>query len=398
MKTNVLRKIDYYLGPVVCRFLLAIRMLAHPHAGPENGPRVKQCSNILIIKFFGMGTILLFSPALRELKRIYPQAKISIATLSSNRELCGMLHAIDSVVCLDISSPARFLKSFYLLLKEVREKRFDIVIDLEFLTNFSALVSLLTTLLSRPQLAVGFNAPFKWRNDIYHLNVAFDHSRHITKIFAKLVSSLTGEKFEPGFQPERAALLAQADTRYAQELLSAHNELERAGLVVCVNINAGELNFNRRWPKEYFAAVSEKLLSRHNAAIILIGGAQDRAYVEEFRKMLPVSPLIVDIAGATTLKQLIGVFMRSSLLLTNDSGPLHLAEVLGLPTVSFFGPETPYLYGPIDGGHYVFYEDSYCSPCLNIYNSKLSHCKNNVCLKAIQPEAVLRVLEQQYLR
>ncbi|HTY45562.1 MAG TPA: glycosyltransferase family 9 protein [Patescibacteria group bacterium] len=397
MKTNVLRKIDYYLGPVVCKCLLAARMLLGRNPSQENGPYVRQCSNILIIKFFGMGTILFFSPALRELKRAWPQAKISIATLSSNRELCAMLHAIDSVLCLDISGPGRFLKSFYVLLRRIRKERFDIVIDLEFLTNFSALVSLLTTLLSRPTVTVGFNAPFKWRNDIYHLNVAFDHSRHITKIFAKLVSSLTGEKFEPGFEPERQALLAQADTRYAQELLRTHYELEKADLVVCVNINAGELNFNRRWPKEYFSVVIEKLLTHYRAAVILIGGAQDRAYVEELKKMLPASPLLVNIAGATTLKQLIGVFMRSSLLLTNDSGPLHLAEVMGLPTVSFFGPETPYLYGPVDGGHYVFYEDLYCSPCLNIYNSKLSHCKNNVCLKAIQPEAVLRVLEQQYL-
>ena len=69
---------------------------------------------------------------------------------------------------------------------------------------------------------------------------------------------------------------------------------------------------------------------------------------------------------------------------------------LGIPTISFFGPETPSLYGPVSGEYYVFYKNIYCSPCLNIYNTKNSDCKNNECLKLIKPGEVLELIKSKW--
>jgi len=71
---------------------------------------------------------------------------------------------------------------------------------------------------------------------------------------------------------------------------------------------------------------------------------------------------------------------------------------LGLPTISFFGPETPYLYGPQDCCHHIFYSDIFCSPCINIFNSKSSDCQENICLKKITPASVLKVIEEKYIK
>lgn len=397
MKINVIRKLDYYLGPVFCNILLFLRFLFGPTVSQNHIRLIKEPKNILIIKFFGMGTILLASPALRELKKKYKSAKITIFTLPSNRELCKMLPSIDRVICLDIGRASDFLRSFARAIFDIRKRDFDVVIDLEFLTNFSALVTLLVTLFDRTKIIVGFSSPLKWRNSVHNINVSFDHSRHITKIFAKMVRGLTEQAFQASFELEKAALLKKMDTGYIKRLMRANNNLARCNFYICVNINAGELSLHRRWPKEYFAKIVNELIKRPNVAILLIGSGADVEYVSEFKSSLPQHLRIIDVCGKTNIKELIGLFSRCNLLITNDGGPLHLAEVAGLATISFFGPETPYLYAPLDKKHYVFYEDLYCSPCLNIYNSKMSSCKNNICLKSIKPEGVLKIIEDNYL-
>jgi ADP-heptose:LPS heptosyltransferase len=85
----------------------------------------------------------------------------------------------------------------------------------------------------------------------------------------------------------------------------------------------------------------------------------------------------------------------STACISNDSGPLHIAAALGIPTVSFFGPESPLLYGPRGNGHTVFYAGIYCSPCLNVYNAKQAMCSgDNTCMQAITPEQVISALLQ----
>ncbi len=182
-----------------------------------------------------------------------------------------------------------------------------------------------------------------------------------------------------------------------QKVVAENSGLRQCNFFVAVNINAGELSLHRRWPREYFALVVKALIQRDETAVFLIGDKADTEYVAEFKKMLPESSRLVSLCGKTDLEGLIGLFRSCTLLVTNDSGPLHVAETVGLDTVSFFGPETPLLYGPIYGKHHVFYEDIYCSPCLNVYNSKMSRCNNNLCLKTIKPQDVINLIEDQYL-
>lgn len=397
MKIDTMRKLDYYLGPVLCFFLLFIRSIFRTTVSLNDAPITKDPKNILVIKFFGMGSILLASPAMRELKKKYKSAKITMFTLVSNFELCNVLDSIDSVICMDINDSLGFLKSFSRAILDIRKKNFEIIINLEFLANFSILVILLVTLFGKPKIKVGFSSPFGWRNSVHDINVCFDYSKHIMKVFIQTVSSLTGEVFEPSLGPEKVSLLKKRDREYIGKLLRENNGLVHCSFFICVNISAGELNLQRRWPKEYFIEVVNGLIQRSDVAIFLIGTKADVEYVSEFKKLLVPSSRIIDICGKTNLKELIGLFSESNLLITNDGGSLHFAAVTGLPTISFFGPETPHLYGPLNGKHHVFYEDLYCSPCLTIYNAKMHCCKNNICLKSIKPEKVLKVIEDSYL-
>ena len=177
-----------------------------------------------------------------------------------------------------------------------------------------------------------------------------------------------------------------------KELLDENSE---ANNIVCVNINAGKICYLRRWPQENYAELILGLHDRFGTKTVLIGGKEDVSYVEDFIAKIPKKNDIFNLCGKLSIKELVGLFTKSRLLITNDSGPLHIASIVGLPTISFFGPETPYLYGPLGSEHHVFYEDIFCSPCINIYNAKASSCDNNICLKSIRPEIVMKTIEEK---
>jgi ADP-heptose:LPS heptosyltransferase len=91
-----------------------------------------------------------------------------------------------------------------------------------------------------------------------------------------------------------------------------------------------------------------------------------------------------------SVRELLTLFYRASLLVTNDGGPGHFASLTPIPSIVFFGPETPVLYGSLAKNAHCFYSSLPCSPCLTAYNHRTSPCDgDNQCLKRIPPEQVL---------
>ena len=101
-----------------------------------------------------------------------------------------------------------------------------------------------------------------------------------------------------------------------------------------------------------------------------------KSYIQEIKK-----DMVINLAGKTNLGHVLILFEIGDLFITSDSGPLHIAELTRIKTISFFGPETPTLYGPSRGNHFVFYRGLYCSPCLNVYNVKTAMYGNKRCFE-----------------
>jgi ADP-heptose:LPS heptosyltransferase len=185
--------------------------------------------------------------------------------------------------------------------------------------------------------------------------------------------------------------------RVPLERILADRKVSRTDPLVCININASPLDYKRRWPLAHYAALIERILSEcRGFRIVLIGSRDEAPYVAELMRALPPSRHLVNLCGVIGLEQLVQLLQRSQLFIGNDSGPLHLAAAAGIATVSFFGPETPALYGPEGGAHTVLYKGIACSPCLNVFTSKdNSSCRNNVCMKSISvDEAWIAVRER----
>ncbi|MFN0158206.1 MAG: glycosyltransferase family 9 protein, partial [Bacteroidota bacterium] len=126
-----------------------------------------------------------------------------------------------------------------------------------------------------------------------------------------------------------------------------------------------------------------------------IGSRDEHEYVQRHLDSKPdLQKHVTNCAGVLSIGELAALFEQSSLLLTNDSGPMHIAASLGTPVVALFGPESPQFYGPRTNARMI-YKALNCSPCLNMYNAKLFHCPYNArCMSEISTAEVMHAIDE----
>src|SRR5574337_895979 len=117
----------------------------------------------------------------------------------------------------------------------------------------------------------------------------------------------------------------------------------------------------KRWPAERFAAAADLLADRLGTVALLFGSSREAALTRAIRSRM--RGVAIDFGGRTTLTELASLLSRCALLLTNDTGAMHLASALGIPCVALFGPTDPYRTGPLGSGHQVLHDPPACSPC-----------------------------------
>ncbi|MBN1913401.1 MAG: glycosyltransferase family 9 protein [Candidatus Omnitrophica bacterium] len=388
MKLGFIRKIDRYIGPVVCFFLCScekLRSLLKTAAQEETGARIEK---ILVIKFWGFGSIVLSFDAFQLIRQRFPEARIYVLTLKQNRQIYEMCNLFDEIIEIEIRSFFTLISDTAKTIARLRKVSFDAALDFEFTSRYSALL----TFFSGAKRRLGFNYKGIFRGGCFTKELSFKENIKIKESFLDLAGLIAPRKKDAVF-PCRLTL----DKKHSDHVdsLFIKEGLDEAYPVIGVNINASELSFLRRWPKEYFRDLINGLVRRYHAHIILIGDKSDEEYVRGFAKGF--SPENVhNFAGKTSLLDLACLMRRFNLFISNDSGPLHLAAYLGVPTVSFFGPETPLMYGPEGVKHIVFYENLSCSPCIRVSNYKHFRCnKGQLCLRKIYPRIVIDEIERK---
>jgi ADP-heptose:LPS heptosyltransferase len=348
------------------------------------------------MKYFGMGSIIMSSPMLRVLKARYKDAKIVFLTFKANEEIIKMFALADEVITLRTDNIPLFILDLFKALFAFMRERIDIAIDLEFFAKFSTIM----TYLSGAPVRVGFYLRQMWRGNLLTHPVYYNPYHHIREVFAALAQSVDAPVDDLHIPPP---CIKKEDEDFVEDLLLKEN-IRVDDKIICVNVNVSELCEERRWPSENFARIIDELYSMDSGKIIFIGSEKDKFHTNNVISLLKTQGQVVDLAGALSMSQLAALFKRTHLFITCDSGPLHLAFSLGVPTISFFGPETPVLYGPIGPEHSVFYKNLYCSPCLNVYNVKTAmygekRCfeGENRCMQNIGPEEVLKVIREKFI-
>ncbi|MCK6445798.1 MAG: glycosyltransferase family 9 protein [Planctomycetes bacterium] len=374
-----LQRADQTLGAVACVALQPWRLARKLFARPREAERV------LVIKFWGIGSLQLLTPAIASLRTRHPGAEIVFLTLAQNRATADALGVFDRVLSLDVARAGWLTLAQRIggLLRRLRRERFDEVYDFEFFTRFSALVSLAT---GAPR-SHGFAAPNVWRGG-FHTDVApFNRYWHVARNFRVLAGGENGRNVTANdLAPHR---YDARDVERVDALLEAHG-IPREDAFAVLNPNAGELSLERRWPRENFTLLADRLAREEGVAVVFIGSAAERNHTE-FARGAAASSRVLNLAGELSTQELVALLARAAVVVTNDSGPMHLAAAVGAPTLGLFGPETPVMYGPIGLRARALYRPPPCSPCINVHHNKLSSCiyGHPQCLVAISVDEVL---------
>lgn len=390
-------RIDRWVGTAICAVLLLLKKVV---PGREQPPTA-EVRTILLLKMWGMGSIVLASPLLRRLREQHPDARIDFVTLQENAAILDLYPEIDNKLTMDLSRGiVVFLFETLRAIWRIRRERYDLLLDLEFFTRFSAIFSFLVL----PRRSHGFSAKGKWRGQLHDVEVPFNAYNHVSLNFLDL---LRGDPMNPvdAAIVEGAAALPpirapEGAWERCQELLSADPAWREGAPIVVVNPNAGDMALERRWPREQVAELLAKLCERRSVNVVVTGSVAEREYVGSVVDASGAAARIIDLSGQIGIHQLVALLERASVCVTNDSGPLHIASAVGTSTVALFGPETPTLYGPLRSRegqrHALHYLRLACSPCMFVHDNKVLSCwfAQARCMTGITPAAVLASLEE----
>jgi ADP-heptose:LPS heptosyltransferase len=298
-------------------------------------------------------------------------AELVLLTLAPNRAAVEALGVFDRVLSLDVEGAGwgRVFARILALTAKLRRERFDEVYDFEFFTRFSSLVALATGSLSTH----GFAHSTIWRGGFHHRCVPFNRYWHVARNFRVLAGGEDGAPVKPeDLAPLRFGV---DDERRVAALLTEHGLASEAGYCV-LNPNAGSLSLERRWPPPSFAELATRLSRHDGLAVVLIGSGGETSYTEQVRALAQAAPNapIVNLAGLLSPTELAALLARALGVVSNDSGPMHLAAALGAPTLGLFGPETPVMYAPLGREVRALYRPTPCSPCINVHDNKVASC------------------------
>jgi len=395
MKVSTMRALDRGLGRPLCALATGLR-----RAMPEPPPRSRdEVRRVLFVKLSEMGALVLAAPAFAEAGRLFPRAETWLLCFDENAEIAEVAAGFprERIVRVAGRGPGGTIAALLGAVRRIRALRFDVVIDLEYFSRVSALVSFL----SGAPVRAGFHrfaAEGLYCGDLYTHRATWNAHLHVAQSMAVLVRSAAADAREAPLLKEPAPPLAAlpfppfAPTE--GDRLSVHALLDASGVpagaeIVLVNPNSSDLLPLRRWPEDRFAALCRDLRDRFPDAWVVLTGAPHETQLGQRIVASAGGGRCVSVIGRTDLRQLLTLFTMSRVLVSADSGPPHFAALTPLRVVTLFGPETPSLYGPVNGRNEAISAGLACSPCIHAWNRRVSTCTDNQCMQRIDVARVV---------
>lgn len=394
MSPDTMRRIDRWVGRPLC-FLLT--RFIRGRAGEQPAPR-----RILFVALAELGALVLTKPALAEARRRFPEAELHFLTFAAGRQVLELMGLPPgNIVTIRTGGLFQFVGDTLGAILRCRRAGIDASVNFEVYARFSTLLAAL----SGARWRVGYH---RFREEGHYLGDLLTHRavytphQHAASSYLGLVVALS----EPaGPEPvPKAALPEVRPLRYRfapreASLRALRERLAQAGLpdraggrLILLNANASDLIGQRRWPAERYAELAQALLRDPLVSIGLTGAPEEREKADQLAARI-ASPRVINLAGRTTLEELLHLFCLADGLVTNDSGPAHFASATDIATVVLYGPETPNIFGPIGDRQRAIWLGLACSPCVSVYNQKKSVCGDNVCMREIAVPQVLTALQ-----
>ncbi len=363
---------------------------------PPLTPQSFHPRRILVIRLDLIGDLVLSLTVVRALKRAYPEAEIDLLAVPASSAIARHDPDLHEVIGYDPNiwrRPQALLRGqnwreAYKLLKRLRARRYDLAVSV-----FGPWAGTLAVLSGAPRrVGFGRESYFGFMTD----NVPGRHwkpgdSKHEVDYCLQLAQK-AGAAVTPEDRVPR--LYVESEARQAVERLLSEagvQEDEDRPLIAChVSSNNGQ---SKRWPLPYWATLLDRLIREQHARVVLTGAPIDLPLIEEVTRRMHEQP--INLAGKTSLPQLAALLQRANLMISGDSGPMHIAAAVGTPLIAIHGPTDPAQSGPVSPKATILRSPIWCSPCYRAKNTADCRFYTTQCMKNITPSQVFEVAREK---
>ncbi|MHB1051229.1 MAG: glycosyltransferase family 9 protein [Bacteroidota bacterium] len=325
-------------------------------------------SSVLLIKLRAIGDVLLSTPVIENLKRQFPHLQIDFLCEQFAADVVRGNPYLNTILTFKKQSDSGLD-----LIRKVRSRRYDVIIDL-----FGNPRTALVTRLSGASHRIGF--PFRGRRYAYthHVNPRGGEVHNVDfnlDVLRKIGIPIVSQ--QPYFP------IDERSEEFARQWISSENLSGRE--LIGINPSGGWKT--KRWPLDSFARLIDEIGRDDHVSVVLFWGPGE---FEDMTAIRNTTTVPVHCIPKTSLKEMGALLKHCSYLISNDSGPMHIAASLGIPTLGIYGPTDPTLQGPYGPQNdWVRYETLDCLAC------NLTRCPiGNVCMKELSVATVYTAFQQ----
>lgn len=325
-------------------------------------------TSVLFIRPGGIGDAVHLIPVINHLKKLNPGGKITVLAEKRNSAIFSLCPAVGEVFLYD--RPLELLTAL--------RGSYDVVIDTEQWHRLSAVVARLT----RAPLIIGYGT--NERKRLFTRKIAYSHSDYEVGSFFNLLAPMGIARPDEITTPFLA--IPEEAGRHAETMLG--NLVTKQSVVIFPGASIPE----RRWGADKFGDVAERL-HQQGINVVVVGGKEDASDGDR----IVAGGHGLNLAGKTSLTETAAIIEKAALLLSGDSGILHIGVGLGKPTVSLFGPGIAKKWAPRGGKHIVINKNLTCSPCTKFGSTP--KCPINArCMTEITVDEVIAAVEKMIKR
>ncbi len=361
---------------------------------PPLRPATFQPQRILVVRLDLIGDLVLSMVAVRVIKRAYPDAEIDLISVPASAKVIESDPDVAQLIGYDPNiwrRPKALLsrknwRELRALLTTLHEREYDLAISL-----FGPWAGVLAVL-SGAKRRVGFGResfPGLMTDNVPGQHWQLGEQKHEVDYCLELAQAAGATVNAQDRYPHLH--ISQSVMHEVEQLLVSQGVQPDRPLIAChVSANNGQ---SKRWPVPYWATLLDRLIREANAQVVLTGAPNDLALIEKITRRMHEQPL--NLAGKTSLTQLAALLKRADLLISGDSGPMHMAAAVETPVIAIHGPTNPALSGPVSPHATILRSDIWCSPCYAAKDTADCRFFTTQCMKNILPAQVFAVAQEK---
>jgi heptosyltransferase II len=306
-------------------------------------------NKILIRGTNWIGDAILTIPAVDSIRATYPKAHIAVLAKPWVADIYKLFTGIDELIIYENQYDNAL--GVFRLARLLKKSKFDLAILLQ-----NAIEAAIIAFNAGIPLRAGYNSDGRGMLLTHCIQRNKEIKKlHQTDYYLEMVKALGCAAVNKEMQLETKINQREADSVLQKYLPDPKKEI----IGIAPGATYGPA---KRWFPARFAAVADKIASAFNCQIILLGGKSDNDAAEEVRSLAQTS--VINLAGKTNLKEAIFLISRCRLFISNDSGLMHIAGALNLPTIAIFGSTNPQTTSPVGNQSVIVHQEVACSPCL----------------------------------